>query len=132
MMFEDLHVTLSPQLSAVRNLSRMVEAFGAANQLPESKIYMVNLALDELITNAVTYGFDGIACPKIEITVRVTDTALGPDDGGQRDEVRSHGRHAPRCVVRDRGAGCGRPGVAPGQDIRRPRELRVSWTAGTG
>ena len=25
MMFEDLHVTLSPRLSAVRNLSRMVE-----------------------------------------------------------------------------------------------------------
>ena len=76
MIFEDLHVTLSPRLSAVRNLSRMVETFGNANQLPEPKIYMVNLALDELITNAVTYGFDGIACPKIEITVRVTDTAL--------------------------------------------------------
>ena len=76
MIFEDLHVTLSPRLSAVRNLSRMVETFGNANQLPEPKIYIVNLALDELITNAVTYGFDGIACPKIEITVRVTDTAL--------------------------------------------------------
>ena len=76
MMFEDLHVTLSPRLSAVRNLSRMVEEFGDANQLPEPKIYMVNLALDELITNAVTYGFDGIAYPKIEITVRVTDTTL--------------------------------------------------------
>ena len=76
MMFEDLHVTLSPRLSAVRNLSRMVEEFGDANQLPEPKVYMVNLALDELITNAVTYGFDGIAYPKIEITVRVTDTTL--------------------------------------------------------
>ena len=32
MMFEDLHVTLSPRLSAVRNLSRMVEEFGNANQ----------------------------------------------------------------------------------------------------
>ena len=59
MMFEDLHVTLSPRLSAVRSLSRMVEEFGDANQLPEPKIYMVNLALDELITNAVTYGFEG-------------------------------------------------------------------------
>jgi anti-sigma regulatory factor (Ser/Thr protein kinase) len=54
----------------------MVEEFGDANQLPELKIYMVNLALDELITNAVTYGFERIAYPKIEVTVRVTDTTL--------------------------------------------------------
>ena len=76
MMFEGLHVTLSPRLSAVRSLSRMVKEFGDANQLPELKIYMVNLALDELITNAVTYGFERIAYPKIEVTVRVTDTTL--------------------------------------------------------
>ena len=76
MMFEDLHVTLLPRLSVVRDLSRMVKAFGDANQLSEPQVYMVNLALEELITNTVTYGFDGIASPKIEITVRLTDTAL--------------------------------------------------------
>jgi anti-sigma regulatory factor (Ser/Thr protein kinase) len=73
---DEMRVSLSPRLSAVRSLAQMVEEFGDANQLPELKIYMVNLALDELITNAVTYGFERIAYPKIEVTVRVTDTTL--------------------------------------------------------
>ena len=75
-MMDEFHVSLSPRLSAVRSLSRMVEEFGDANRLPHPKIYMINLALDELITNSVTYGFDGVADPKIEVTVRIDGDTL--------------------------------------------------------
>ena len=75
-MMDEFHVTLSPRLSAVRSLSRMVEEFGDANRLPHPKIYMINLALDELITNSVTYGFDGVVNPRIEVTVRIEGDAL--------------------------------------------------------
>ena len=75
-MMDEFHVSLSPRLSAVRSLSRMVEEFGDANRLPHSKVYLINLALDELITNSVTYGFGGIANPKIEVTVRLDGDAL--------------------------------------------------------
>ena len=75
-MMAEFHVSLSPRLSAVRSLSRMVEEFGDANRLPHPKIYMINLALDELITNSVTYGFDGVADPKIEVTVRIDGDTL--------------------------------------------------------
>ncbi len=75
-MMDEFHVALSPRLSAVRSLSRMVEEFGDANALPHPKIYMINLALDELITNSVTYGFDGVADPRIEVTVRLDGDAL--------------------------------------------------------
>ena len=73
---DELHIHLSPRLSAVRGLSQMVEEFGDANNVPEPKIYMINLALDELITNSVSYGFGGVNNPKIWITLRVSATKL--------------------------------------------------------
>ena len=75
-MMDEFHVSLAPRLSAVRSLSRMVEEFGDANRLPHPKVYMVNLALDELITNSVTYGFDGVESPRIEVTVSIDGDAL--------------------------------------------------------
>jgi len=70
MLKDELRISLSPpRLSALHDVSRMVEAFGVANGLPESRVYMLNLALDELITNSVNYGFDGVADPRIEITL---------------------------------------------------------------
>ena len=73
---DELHVSLAPRLSAVRSLAQMVEEFGDANTVPDQKVYLINLALDELITNAAAYGFRGVAHPKIEITLRVNDTVL--------------------------------------------------------
>ena len=73
---DELRVSLSPRLSAVRSLAQMVEEFGDANRLPDQQIYMINLALDELITNTVSYGLRGVARPKIEITLQVSDTML--------------------------------------------------------
>ena len=77
MLKDELRVSLSPpRLSALGNLSRMIETFGAANRLPEAKVYMLNLVLDELVANAVRYGFDGVAEPRIEITLWVSGTLL--------------------------------------------------------
>ena len=73
---DELRVSLSPRLSAVRSLAQMVEEFGDANRLPDQQIYMINLALDELITNTVGYGLRGVARPKIEIALQVSDTML--------------------------------------------------------
>ena len=44
------------RLSELRDLTAMVEAFGDGNQLPAPKIFAINLALDELITNVVSHG----------------------------------------------------------------------------
>ena len=73
---DELHVSLSPRLSAVRSLAQMVGEFGDANKLPEQQIYMINLALDELITNTVSYGLRGVSRPKIEITLQVGENTL--------------------------------------------------------
>jgi serine/threonine-protein kinase RsbW len=76
-MSRELHVTTSLRLSEVRDLLTRVEEFGDANQLPVPKVFVVNLALDELITNAVTHGsFGHTSDPKIEIHLRVDHDVL--------------------------------------------------------
>ena len=85
-MTDELCVSLSPKLSAVRGLAQMVEKFGDANGLPDQKIYLINLALDELITNTVSYGLRGVSEPMIEIAVRlqIAVLALTVVDNGQQ------------------------------------------------
>ena len=55
---DELRVSLTPDLSAVGVLAEKVEAFGDAHKLTSQKIYMMNLALEELVTNMISYGFD--------------------------------------------------------------------------
>lgn len=76
-MSNDLHVTLSPRLSKLHDLSAMVEEFGDEHGLPVAKVFVINLALDELITNAVTHGsFENASDPKIEVRLRVDHDIL--------------------------------------------------------
>ena len=91
MTFNDLRVSVTPRLSGVRNVSRIVEAFGDANGLAEPQVYAVNLALDELIANAVTYGFADVSDPHIDIGLRVDGDRLVltlSDNGAPFDPTR--------------------------------------------
>ena len=63
----DLHVSLPAKLTEVRNLSAEVEEFGDANGLPLQTVFVINLALDELITNALTHGTFEVPDPTIDI-----------------------------------------------------------------
>ena len=76
-MSEELRITLPVRLSELRDLAAMVEAFGDENQLPATKVFAINLELDELITNAVSYGnFGDELDPKIEILLRIDHGVL--------------------------------------------------------
>ena len=55
-MIKELRFSLAPELSDIGDLFRMIETFGEANKLPEPKMYVVNLMLDELVTNLVMHG----------------------------------------------------------------------------
>ena len=85
---DELRVSLTPDLSAVGVLAEKVEAFGDAHKLTSQKIYMMNLALEELVTNMISYGFDGVTQPEIEIAVQVNGPMLEMtimDNGQQFD-----------------------------------------------
>ena len=76
-MSSELRLALPVRLSALRDLSGKVEAFGETNRLPAQKVFVINLALDELITNAVTHGsFEHTSDPRIEIHLRVNEDVL--------------------------------------------------------
>ena len=122
---EELKVTIPARLSEVRELSSMVEAFGDANGLPDPKVFVINLALDELITNTVTHGLEDKADAEIQIRMRVhadTLTVVMEDNGQPFDPTQETGR---RRVVVAGGTRDRRTRVAPGEELRRPRFLRV-------
>lgn len=48
---------LKNELEEIQNLAQAIENFGAANNVPEQVIFQVNLSLDELLTNTISYGF---------------------------------------------------------------------------
>lgn len=84
----ELHVSLPAKLTEVRNLSSAVEQFGDENQLPQPTVFVINLALDELITNAVTHGRFDVSDPTIDIHLKADGnivTLIMEDNGSPFD-----------------------------------------------
>ena len=75
-MPDEIRASLPIRLSRIREFAGQVEAFGESAGLPETKIYIVNLTLDELIANVVMYGFDGVADPKIDVALTLAGSKL--------------------------------------------------------
>ena len=75
-MISQVHFSLKPALSDIEHLFRMVEAFGEANGLPEPKIYVVNLMIDELVTNVATHGAEGHDSVQTDIVLRVGNEGI--------------------------------------------------------
>ena len=84
-MPETVNASLRIRLSQVRDFAHEVEAYGTSSGLPESKIFAVNLTLDELIANLVMYGMDGVVKPRIDVELkRVGNTlVLRIEDNGR-------------------------------------------------
>ncbi len=105
----DLHVSLPAKLTEVRNLSASVEEFGDANRLPLPTVFVINLALDELITNAITHGTFDVADPTIDIRLRVERnivTLTMEDNGSPFDPTAMDGNGADTTsALEDRAVG---------------------------
>jgi anti-sigma regulatory factor (Ser/Thr protein kinase) len=52
-----LVIDLDNDLSEVSRLAEAVEAFATAHGVPPGTIFAVNLALEELVTNTISYGY---------------------------------------------------------------------------
>lgn len=57
MPVNQLNLTVKCDLSELARVAGEIEEFGALHSWPVPMIFNVNLALDELITNIVNYGF---------------------------------------------------------------------------
>ena len=58
---------LKNDVSELDRLSEAVEEFGHIHQLPPKAIFELNLALDEIITNIISYGYSDEAEHDIQI-----------------------------------------------------------------
>lgn len=66
---KQLEYRLKNKLAEIPALAQAIEIFAEANNLPDQAIFQVNLSLDELLTNTISYGFPEGG--EHEITVRI-------------------------------------------------------------
>ncbi|MEI8393650.1 MAG: ATP-binding protein [Rhodospirillaceae bacterium] len=53
-----LELRLANRLSEIRRVAERIESFCAIGGVPESVIFKLNLALDEVLTNIIDYAYD--------------------------------------------------------------------------
>ena len=84
-MSEKVEVPLAADLGELSRLAEAVEDFGGANGLPPGAVFKLNLCFDELITNAISYGFDTLDEAALSVELSVSDGAVVA-------EIRDNGR----------------------------------------
>ena len=72
-MSANVEVPLAADLDELSRLSEAVEDFGGANDLPPGAVFKLNLCFDELITNAISYGFDTLDRAALSVALAVRD-----------------------------------------------------------
>ncbi|GAB4174488.1 MAG: ATP-binding protein [Thalassobaculales bacterium] len=79
-----IEASLTNDLAEITRLAETIEAFGKAHGLPEKVVFHVNLVLDELITNIISYGYPEEGPRSITVGLALDDGALEvrlEDDG---------------------------------------------------
>ena len=71
-----LRLVLTNDLSELARIAEEIEAHGEARDWPAKWILNINLSLDELITNTVSYGYRDADEHEIRITLAEQDKAL--------------------------------------------------------
>ena len=66
-----LRVCLSPRVSVLGSLHELIEEFGVNNGIPEGTIFLINLELDELLTNYVTHSLHKVSRPRMDVFLEV-------------------------------------------------------------
>jgi anti-sigma regulatory factor (Ser/Thr protein kinase) len=85
-------VSFANQLAEITRLAEFVEAFGEECGLATSDVFKVNLVLDELMTNVISYGYQDAAAHEIRLRLSLADgrlTAVLTDDGNPFDPITS-------------------------------------------
>ena len=60
----------------IERLNQLVRRFGELHEIPSRALYAVNLALDEVVTNVVRYGFEISAGQEVAVRVETTGDDL--------------------------------------------------------
>ncbi len=85
-------IRLAAEVQEVERLNRLVRHFGELHEIPGRTLYAVNLALDELVTNAILYGFESAADQQILVRVETSGNQLiaTVEDNGREFDPLAH------------------------------------------
>jgi serine/threonine-protein kinase RsbW len=77
-MSRTIELSLDVDVAEIPRAAEAVDAFCAENGLDPKIAFDVNLAIDELATNTISYGFDGLAAAKgrIRIVLKVDESGV--------------------------------------------------------
>lgn len=80
----ELFQVLANRLADIAPLASRIEEFLQSQDVPGDTIFRVNLAVEELLTNIISYGYDDGGRHLIQVTVSVTGAAVtvGIEDDG--------------------------------------------------
>lgn len=90
MASEQATLRLKNRLSELERLDGFVGDFGDAHELPAKAVFELKLALDELVTNVISYGYDDSADHEIEVRLSHLGSELTAeleDDGRPFDPL---------------------------------------------
>jgi anti-sigma regulatory factor (Ser/Thr protein kinase) len=79
-----LSITCPNRLSEIGKAAQLIEAFGLAQGLSSEVVFELNLALDEVVTNIISYAYDDEAEHQIGIRVTLESDGVSvrvEDDG---------------------------------------------------
>ena len=84
-----------PRLEALLESIQRVEAFAQANQMSSQNTYALTVAVEELLTNTIMFGFEGVAEPDLVVSLEgraerviceISDNGAGFDPRGTEDD----------------------------------------------
>ena len=108
--------TLKNDIAELKILCQQLESIGSALGLPQRFVFEINLALDELFTNIISYGFNDSSEHAIQVRIAAEDSMLTitvEDDGIPFNPIE---RAEPRIARHHRGLHDRRPGDLPDQE----------------
>ena len=113
----EITLVLSNRMSELERLAPLVEQFGECNCFTPKEVFRINLALDELITNIINYGYEDAGEHEIRVELSIQDkflTMVLVDDA--RPFNPPYGPLSPdRSAARGAGPPRGRPGHRAGE-----------------
>jgi len=80
-----ISIRIEADVREIERLNKLVRQFGELHDVPSRTLYAVNLALDELVTNVVLYGFTDPANQQVLIKIATGGSELvaSVHDGGK-------------------------------------------------
>lgn len=80
-----ISIRIEADVREIERLNRLVRQFGELHEVPSRTLYAVNLALDELVTNVVLYGYSDPTNQEvlIKIATAANELVASVHDGGK-------------------------------------------------